>query len=191
VTRSVNRTRYQTEEKARQGLMENLWKHSLATAFCARLIAERLRLSEQESYFTRGLIHDLGKVPLLQGISALRSKGDESMKALDMAIINGILRDAHETLGAGLLKKWEFDEQMIRVAQMHEEPVMNEKTERSILVVHLANIITRVIGMSTYSGDGLDLAAVESATLLGLGPDVLAEIAQQTKELVDASANMF
>jgi len=187
----VNRNLYQTDEKELQGLMENLWKHSLATAFCARLIAERLRLSEQESYFTRGLIHDLGKVPLLQGISALRSKGDESMKALDMATINGILRDAHETLGAGLLKKWEFDEQMIRVAQMHEEPVMNEKTERSILVVHLANIITRVIGMSTYSGDGLDLAAVESATLLGLGPDVLAEIAQQTKELVDASANMF
>ncbi|MEN6475594.1 MAG: HDOD domain-containing protein [Syntrophaceae bacterium] len=187
----VNRNLYQTDEKELQGLMENLWNHSLATAFCARLIAERLRLGEQESYFTLGLIHDLGKVPLLQGISTLRAKGDDSMKALDMTTISGILKDAHEALGAGLLKKWEFADQFVRVAQMHEEPAMNEKTEKSILVVHLANILTRTIGMSNYTDEGLNPAAIESARLLGLAPEVLTEIAQETKKLVEASANMF
>ena len=127
----VNRNLYQTDEKELQGLMERLWKHSLATAFCARLIAERLKLGEQESYFTMGLIHDLGKVPLLQGISSLRAKGDDSMKALDLTTIIGILRDAHETLGAGLLKKWEFADQFVHVAQMHEEPG-HERKHRKI-----------------------------------------------------------
>jgi len=187
----VNRNLYQTDEKELQGLMENLWKHSLATAFCSRLIAEKLRLGEQESYFTMGLIHDLGKVPLLQGISTLRAKGDDSMKTLDLETIAGILKDAHETLGAGLLKKWEFDSQIVRVAQMHETPALNDKTDKSILVVHLANILTRTIELSSYSGEGMDLNAIESARLLGLGPEVLTEIARQTKELVDASANMF
>lgn len=187
----VNRNLYQTDEKELQGLMENLWKHSLATAFSARLIAERLRLGEQESYFTMGLIHDIGKIPLLQGMSTLRAKNDESMKNLDLPTIASILKDAHERLGADLLKKWEFSDQFVRVARMHEKPVLNEQTEKSILVVHLANILTRTFGLSHSGDDGLDLAEVESARLLGLGPDILKEIARQTKELVDASANMF
>jgi HD-like signal output (HDOD) protein len=187
----VNRNLYQTEEKELQGLMERLWKHSLATAFCSKLLAEKLKLGEQDSYFTMGLIHDLGKVPLLQAISTLRAKGDESMKALDLSVINSILKDAHETLGAGLLKNWDFAEQFIRVAQMHEDPVLSDKTEKSILIVHLANIITRTIGLSHYNDEGLDLAAVESAKLLGLTSDTLTEIAKETKKLVEASANMF
>jgi len=74
---------------------------------------------------------------------------------------------------------------------MHEQPALNEQSEKSILVIHLANILTRTIDMSHYAGEGLDLVEVESARLLRLGPDVLAEIAHETKELVDASANMF
>lgn len=187
----VNRNLYQTTEKELQGLMEQLWKHSLATAFCAKLLAEKLKMGEQESYFTMGLIHDIGKVPLLQALSILRAKGDESMKALDLSTIASILKDAHETMGSGLLKNWDFAEQFVRVALMHEEPVLNDKTEKSILIIHLANILTRTIGLSHYTDEGLDLAAIESAQLLGLSPEALNEIAQATKKLVETSANMF
>ena len=64
-------------------------------------------------------------------------------------------------------------------------------SRRKPILVHLANILTRTFGLSHSGDDGLDLAEVESARLLGLGPDILKEIARQTKELVDASANMF
>ena len=187
----VNRNLYQTEEKELQGLMERLWMHSLATSFCAKLIAENLKLGDQESYFTMGLIHDIGKVPLLQAISTLRAKGDESMKALDLSTITSILKDAHEALGAGLLKNWEFAEQFTRAAQMHEEPVLSEQTEKSILVIHLANILTRTIGYSHYNDEGLDLGSIESAKLLGLKPETLTDIGREAKKLVEASANMF
>lgn len=187
----VNRNLYQTEEKELQGLMERLWKHSLATAFCARLIAERLKLGEQESYFTMGLIHDIGKVPLLQGISTLRARGDETMKALDYATIDNILNDAHERLGADLLRKWEFSDPFVRMAQMHEQPALGDQTPKAVLVVHLANILTRTIGLSAYSEESIDLSSLESARLLGLSPEVSAEVAQETKKLVEASASMF
>lgn len=187
----VNRSLYQTDEKELQSIMERLWMHALATAFCAKLIAARLKLPEQDNYFTMGLIHDIGKVPLLQAISRLRTTGDEFMHKLSISSIINILQEAHESLGAGLLKKWEFADDFVRVALMHATTTLNEQTEPSILVIQAANIMTRKMGYNSLTDEELDLGSLQSAQLLGIEAEALNEICQVATQIVQSSANMF
>jgi HD-like signal output (HDOD) protein len=54
-------------DKKRQGLdMEGFWRHSLCVGVAAKLLARHRGIDPQkiEEYFTAGLLHDIGKIPL-------------------------------------------------------------------------------------------------------------------------------
>ena len=42
--------------------MPALWKHSVATATAARILAEQVRYPKRSMQFTAGLLHDIGKI---------------------------------------------------------------------------------------------------------------------------------
>ncbi|GIV56278.1 MAG: histidine kinase [Candidatus Kapaibacterium sp.] len=48
------------------GFLEQFWRHSAATATLARAIANRAKLNFQEMEFLAGLVHDIGKLAMLQ-----------------------------------------------------------------------------------------------------------------------------
>ncbi len=187
----VNRSLYQTDAQNLAGLMESLWSHSLATAFACKRIAEHLKLPEPERLFTMGLVHDIGKVPLLQTISRLRGAGDKFMEKLEHSVIIKVLQRGHVNLGATLMKNWEFSDEFVRVAQQHENPTFSEHTDKTVMVVHLANMLTRAIGYSLYADEELDLASLDSARLLGLDSSTLRELAQEVKKMVQSSVSSF
>ncbi|MFQ5572561.1 MAG: HDOD domain-containing protein, partial [Rhodothermales bacterium] len=54
---------------ALQTPVEALWKHSMAVASAAQLLAKRLKLPDPEVAFVAGLLHDLGKVVLMEVLS--------------------------------------------------------------------------------------------------------------------------
>ncbi|MDR0487542.1 MAG: HDOD domain-containing protein [Treponema sp.] len=59
--------------KDRKGLdMEGFWQHSLCVGIVARLLAKKQGTDSKfiEDYFTAGLLHDIGKIPLNAALSA-------------------------------------------------------------------------------------------------------------------------
>ena len=55
------------EKKTSEGLdMEGFWRHSLCVGVSAKLLAKKRGLDRKllEEYFTAGLLHDIGKIPL-------------------------------------------------------------------------------------------------------------------------------
>jgi putative nucleotidyltransferase with HDIG domain len=187
----VNKNLYETGTPRMRDLMERLWMHSLACSFSAKLIAEKLALGDLDKYFTMGLIHDIGKVPLVQGITRLQSRRDSSFKDIDMPTIVSILQEAHDSLGATLLKGWDFPEELIRIAQLHENPTLSEHTEKPLLVIHMANMLTRKIGYSLFPDEGIELGTLGSAELLGITTPDLETIGKQVLGMVQNTANAF
>ncbi len=187
----VNKNLYETGERQLRALMEQLWKHSLACAFCCRKLAEKAGLGDLEKYFTMGLVHDIGKIPILQAITKLRNEGDASLKEMNMQMITGILRDAHTRFGAALLSGWEFDKEFIDMIQFHETPSLDDQTVKSLVVVHLANMMTRKIGLSLYDEPELVLGELRSAKILNLDEKTLVAIAEEVKQTVHESASQF
>jgi HD-like signal output (HDOD) protein len=46
--------------------LESLWRHSLCVGVSAKMLARArgINITDQEEYFTAGLLHDIGKIPL-------------------------------------------------------------------------------------------------------------------------------
>ena len=56
-----------SSKKNAQGLnMEGFWRHSLCVGVSAKLLAKKrgIDIKQTEEYFTAGLLHDIGKIPL-------------------------------------------------------------------------------------------------------------------------------
>lgn len=187
----VNKNLYETNDRQLRALMEQMWRHSLACAFCCRKIAEKLGLGDLEKFFTLGLVHDIGKIPILQAITKLKNEGDSSIRDMDISITMGILKDAHSRFGGALLSGWDFDKEFISVVQFHENPALDEHTEKPLVIIHLANMMTRKIGLSLYNEEGLNLGEIESGRLLALDEEVLNSIAEDVRKTVQESASYF
>jgi HD-like signal output (HDOD) protein len=89
-----------------------------------------------------------------------------------------------------LLKRWGFDAEFINVINHHEDKEFSPDTVKEILVVHLANILTRQIGLSLFEVD-VDFAEVESAKILKLEPDQIETFGEEVKSIIADVAHLF
>ena len=140
---------YFHSEKARN-VRYQLWDHSLATAVCCRLLAYRSRqVSPEESYIS-GLLHDIGKLVLLerwpdQYVHLLQTAKKEQTGTMDME--NRTFGFSHALLGAALMDCWLFPERLSQAIALH-----HEKGGMDILTqtVSLANQLVTLWGHNLY-----------------------------------------
>jgi HD-GYP domain-containing protein (c-di-GMP phosphodiesterase class II) len=176
---------YETDNVHFKILMDKLWVHSLACAYGSKLIAQALKFDDKEKYFLMGLSHDVGKILLLKAFTDA-SKGP----FLNMDVIETNLQEAHIGLGSMLLKRWKFDAEFINVIAHHEDLEFSPDTVDEILVVHLANMLTRRIGFSLFEDD-VDFAELQSATILNIEPEELEGIGEEVKSIISDVAHLF
>ena len=181
----ASKSLYETGNIKFKILMDRLWVHALACAYGSKLIAQTLKLEDKEKYFLMGLIHDIGKILLLKEFTTA-SKGS----LLSMDAIGANLREAHIGLGSMLLKRWRFDAEFIDVINHHEDAEFSPDTVKEILVVHLANMLTRRIGYSLFEEE-VDFAEVQSAKILKLEPEQIEGLGEEVKTIISDVAHLF
>ncbi|PHV51689.1 histidine kinase [Janthinobacterium sp. BJB301] len=137
------------------------WRHSLATAIAARLLAPHLRVNP-ETAFTAGLLHDLGTLVLVTRFPAehalvrsYRQAHDCQMADAELAVI-GI---DHAQVGSALAAYWKFPE-AIQQAVADHHAIDRLEAGGLPLAVHLANAVALA----------LDLAGVDDALVPPLSP---------------------
>jgi putative nucleotidyltransferase with HDIG domain len=137
------------------------WRHSLATAIAARLLAPHLRVNP-ETAFTAGLLHDLGTLVLVTRFPAehalvrsYRQAHDCQMAEAELAVI-GI---DHAQVGSALAAYWKFPE-AIQQAVAEHHAIERLEAGGLPLAVHLANAVALA----------LDLAGVDDALVPPLSP---------------------
>ena len=124
-------------------------------------------------------------------ILLLKAFSDVSMgKSLSIDAIVANIQEAHIAPGSMLLKRWGFDAEFINVINHHEDAEYSPNTVKEILVVHLANILTRQIGFSLFEED-IDFAEVQSAQILKLEPDKMEAIGEEVKTIIADVAHLF
>ncbi|MBI5855797.1 MAG: HDOD domain-containing protein [Nitrospirae bacterium] len=109
------------------GMIEQLWKHSVATGHLARAIAqsERVPLHLIEIAFTAGLLHDVGVLVLAANL------GEPYQKLLQAAGSSGTplsvmereqLGATHAEVGAYLLGLWGLGDGIVEAVAFHHAP---------------------------------------------------------------------
>lgn len=69
------RALYSDVSKKYANYTENLWKHAQSCAYAAQFVCEKLKITLVEDPFTLGLVHDIGRLILLQIIGKLEAVG--------------------------------------------------------------------------------------------------------------------
>ncbi|MBI5186799.1 MAG: HDOD domain-containing protein [Nitrospinae bacterium] len=146
-----------SQKKAAKGeiSIENLWKHSMATAALARLLAKR-RGDSADSTFTGGLLHDIGKVVLLNSFKEEYKKAAEMVSETGCSLPEAeekIFRVTHETIGEWLCRKWSMPEEIVQCVKYHSNPRKAlEEFIPLVSTVHIADGLTKNI-LIGYGGD--------------------------------------
>ncbi len=169
-----------------RSLIEKVWKHSIACAYASEIAADLLNLKLAADPFSMGLLHDIGKLALLEIIANMERKGKFNGGIATDRLIDTV--SAHHCLfGAKLLEKWKYADSYIRSASNHEdiEPKGDEekgkKLPKEILIVHFANQAAKSMGYSLEDKDysDLDLEDIESADQLRLNSIKIAKLKEK------------
>ena len=78
-----------------------LWRHSIGTAVAAQALAPHLSVSPLVA-FSAGLMHDIGKLPAWLTLRQCAYAAG----AVNPAVVNTLVEDAHTEMGAALLEVW-------------------------------------------------------------------------------------
>ena len=157
-------SRFSRKLKNRE-VLNSFWRHSLATAFIAKQILIRNKdRKDEESVFIAGLLHDIGQVALFQRYPdryrdlLTNEQAVSSVEKVEQSLFN----TDHRKLGGFILRKWNFPDMYVAVAEEHGNRNVQSIYKNIIYTVTLADLLTEKIGFGQgrYVDDDLFLELV-------------------------------
>jgi HD-like signal output (HDOD) protein/DNA-binding NarL/FixJ family response regulator len=169
-----NRALYTVSNKKYLPMILRLWYHSLASAYACQIVAG---LSEQKTQFDSdpfimGLLHDIGKLILVQVIGELESKGGFGAEIPVEEVVR-IAEAYHGQFGSALLKRWQFSKACTGAALHHDNLHEADPISKELLIVHFANLLVKGLGFVFTDCDIPDIGASESAHFLKIDPETI------------------
>lgn len=136
------RALYSNVSKKYSAYVENLWKHAQVCAYTAQSVADYLRVNFMEDPFTLGLVHDIGRLILLQIIGKLEEVGPTG-DDVDENVLYPTLDAHHGEFGAALLSKWGFSETFANVAKFHDCPDKAGRMTPELALISFVNVLVK------------------------------------------------
>lgn len=168
----------------------DLWRHSIAASVTSEGLVRVLGITADEALFTAALLHDVGKLVLGSFVKdgyAEMATGAVSEEAFQEAE-KRILGVDHAEVGARILEAWSFPDRIVSAVRFHHRPDEAEPTDQTIDLVHVANVLCRMIGVG-IGRDGLQYAPAPGAIQrLGLRASHLEKVASDTLKWIDELA---
>lgn len=159
---------------------KELWKHSVATATAAQVIADKYVPSIRDEAFTAGLLHNLGKVAMsiwlenkLGAVLAIAERENLPFDAVERKVFGY----DHCDVGGFLAENWNLPADLVEVVRFHHRPDDCEPTRLLVDCVHIADYLSSSMGYG-LGGDGLRYSysslAVERLNLSNQDLEILA-----------------
>jgi HD-like signal output (HDOD) protein len=133
--------------ESRYKKFETIWKNSYKSAFYAQRIAMQVKKANLiEFVYLAALLSAIGRLVML----SIKPEVTERIRQMvgikglgDTGLLEEIsLGISHSTLGGYILKKWNFNEALIKTVEFHNRPHMApEKFRDLIYIVYLANAL--------------------------------------------------
>ncbi len=170
-----------------------LRRHSIAVSVAAEDLVKELKIMAPPEIFTAALLHDLGKLVLggfvkdeMEKIESIASQGVPFEAAEHM-----VLGTDHAEIGAQILKNWSFPSEIVSAVRWHHAPDAADETNMLIDIVHVANVLSLMIGIGV-GREGLQHEPSPLVTKrLGLNITDLEKVASRTLQWVNEMSDVF
>jgi putative nucleotidyltransferase with HDIG domain len=147
-----------------------LWKHSVAVAVTAQLMARKLG-DDDTLVFTAALLHDIGKIILSQAIESVYPKLVRETELNQQSLLEAekkLLGVQHAEVGARLLERWRFPPNIVSAVWFHHAPKGAGKSQRLASYIYIADMIAHFMGHG-YGNLAFALRGrADALTILGL-----------------------
>ena len=160
-----------------------LWLHSIAVSRTAEVLARHKKFAETNDVFTPALLHDMGKLVLGQFVKEERHKFERiTAKGLPLDVAEHmVLGTDHAEIGALILARWSFPDDIVNAVRWHHNPERNKKPTTKSDMTYLSNLMCQ-------PGEGSNSANVQPVMLssavlnrLGIKVDQYEVIAAKTR----------
>jgi putative nucleotidyltransferase with HDIG domain len=124
--------------------MADFWFHSVAVALVAQKFAEQTSLCEPEEAFTAGLLHDIGKVILVQYFPeefrrVWQEQQENGLTSVEAEKI--IIDTTHSQIAARVARKWLLPQSLLDVLRCHHDVNLKMESRDLTLLVHGADLV--------------------------------------------------
>jgi putative nucleotidyltransferase with HDIG domain len=168
------------------------WRHSIATAACARVLARRVRLN-QDYAFTAGLLHDIGRLVLVSKHPQRYQQVLSERAAKDCDLIDAeraVLGIDHVAAGVALAQHWNFSDTMRQAIAHHHDP---ETPGAGFLatIVHVANAIVHALDLAREQDELVPAVSSVAWTALGLSEESYLHAFRETELQFDEMSTIL
>ncbi len=184
-----NRSLYVTSNKKYNRLLENLWEHSLSCAYASEITSKLLKIKTGDEIFTMALLHDIGRLVLIQIVAELEAKGVFG-KGADSTELLSTLNANHGRFGAALLKKWNFSEIHSQISLGHDSLGQVNGASKELLMIHLANLLVKTMGYGQEQPEEIDVEHANSAKFLKMTTAMITEVKDKTKKIMENATSL-
>ena len=136
----------------RHPLRAHLWSHNVATAVTARFLARQILPSQTDQAFLGGLMHDIGKLLILQqhtvGYERLMKKGiADGLESINAETVEYPFD--HTQVGHLIAERWSFSADLTEIISRHHRPWKDIPRLSVTGIVKASNIIAHATAMGT------------------------------------------
>jgi putative nucleotidyltransferase with HDIG domain len=129
--------------------MLEFWQHSVKTAIIARQLALEIdTIEEPESMFTAGLLHDIGKLVLINRVPEKMLVAEEWMIRKRVDVLTAELVQVgmtHTAVSEALMLHWGLPTLLIDCARNHHEVVHDGPNRQATHLIYLANRLSEYV----------------------------------------------
>jgi putative nucleotidyltransferase with HDIG domain len=161
---------------------KGFWRHSIATAACARALARRMRFN-QDIAFTAGLLHDIGRLVLVTGhpdayaqVVAWHAQHGGEWQDAEQAIL-GI---DHVDAGVALADHWNFSSTMRQAIAYHHAPDIHGAGFLAT-IVHVANAIVHALDLAGEDDELVPRVSSVAWDAMGLNEEAYLHLFRETE----------
>ncbi|MCW8859587.1 MAG: HDOD domain-containing protein [Deltaproteobacteria bacterium] len=164
--------------------MESFWRHSIRCGLFAKTLAGHLGDNSVEKYFTGGLLHDIGRLVMLDRMPLQYSGAVAKARQEQLPMYRAeqdCLKTDHSIIGKLLAEKWRLSPALIRMIGSHHSPRL-ARYSLEACVVHIADMFAHACCHEPLLLIEIPKLELQAWTETGLSTELIAPTIQQVEK---------
>ncbi len=143
-----------SSQKFAAELMQKFWWHASCTGMVSKSLALKLNRFYKENEFIGGLLHDVGKLAMVQYDARKYFQVVDKVKkgANDIEAELEVFGVAHTEVGAEIAKLWKLPSELTTVVTYHMDPASAPRHKELVAIVRLADMLCEIWDAGFYEG---------------------------------------
>ena len=160
--------------------LTEFWDHSREVAATSYILTKSQKHLNPDQAMLAGLIHDIGRLPLLLHI-------ESKNLPIDDAAMDTIIRKCSALVGERLLQIWEFPSELVEIPKAHED-IYRETASR---IASYADIVTVANMLTRATAKVVDWDKIAAVKRMGLASDLYREFFERFDKDLAAAREML